>query len=234
MEAPAPPLITVVISVYNGARYLAAAIESVLAQAYKPVELLVVDDGSEDGTGEIARGFLPALRYVYCPHEGMGAARNRAVALAAGTFFAFLDADDLLIADRLERQMAEFARDPALDVVYGHVREFVTPELEEAAAKRLRRPAERILGRLPSAMLIRKEAFLRVGPFDTKLKVGVGLDWAARASEQSLKNSVLPAIVTERRLHSENNALREKESRNQYVQVLKSAIDRRRAARSNE
>jgi glycosyltransferase involved in cell wall biosynthesis len=232
METTALALISVIVTVYNGARYLAAAIESVLGQTYKPVELIVLDDGSEDGSEKIAGGFLPALRYFYYPHEGMGGARNRAVALAEGSFLAFLDADDLFPSDRLERQMAEFARDPALEVVYGHVREFVSPDLDEMSAKRLRAAAERIRGRLPGAMLIRREAFLRVGLFDTTLKVGVGLDWAARASERQLRNVMVPEIVMERRLHSDNNALRQKESRDQYVQVLKSALDRRRATRS--
>jgi glycosyltransferase involved in cell wall biosynthesis len=230
MNLPTPPVTSVIVTVYNGARYLAAAIESVLAQTYPSIELIVLDDGSEDGSGEIARGFLPRLRYFAHAHEGMAAARNRAVELAAGDFFTFLDADDLFPAGRLEQQMAEFARDPALDVVYGHVREFVSPDLDESASRRLRAAADRIQGRLPSAMLIRREAFFRVGIFDTTLKVGIGLDWSARASEQKLQSVVLPEIVLERRLHSDNNALREKESRNQYVQVLKSAIDRRRAA----
>lgn len=231
MKPPASPVISVIVTVYNGARYLAAALQSVLAQTYRSVELIVLDDGSDDGSGEIAREFLPRLRYFFYPHEGMAAARNRAVELAAGDFFTFLDADDLFPADRLEHQLAEFARDPALEVVYGHVREFVSPDLDESASRRLRGAADRIQGRLPSAMLIRREAFFRVGPFDTTLKVGVGLDWSARASEQQLKSVILPEIVLERRLHSGNNALRERESRHQYVQVLKSAIDRRRAAR---
>ncbi|OGQ82750.1 MAG: family 2 glycosyl transferase [Deltaproteobacteria bacterium RIFCSPLOWO2_12_FULL_60_19] len=229
MESRPLPLISVIITVYDCARYLAEAIDSVLRQTYRPVELVVVDDGSEDGSGELARRFLPALRYVYHLHEGMGAARNRGVALAQGTFLAFLDADDLFPLDRLARQMAAFMRDPALETVYGHVREFLSPDLDPAAAKRLRPAAERITGRLAGALLIKKAAFLRVGLFNTTLKVGIGMDWSARASEQKLKSLMLPEIVMERRLHRENNGLREKEWRNQYVLVLKAALDRRRA-----
>lgn len=232
MEAPSSPLISVVITVYDCARYLAAAIDSVLSQTYRPVELIVVDDGSEDGSGEVARRFLPALNYVFQLHEGMGAARNRGVALAQGTFLAFLDADDLSPLDRLDRQMAAFMRDPTLEAVYGHVREFLSPDLDPASTKRLRRAAERIPGRLAGALLIKKDAFLRVGLFNTTLKVGIGMDWSARASEQKLKGLMLPEIVMERRLHSGNNGLREKEWRNQYVQVLKAALDRRRGIRS--
>lgn len=225
MEAP---LITVIIAVYNGARYLAAAIESALAQTYEAVEIVVVDDGSEDGSGAIAEKFLPRVRYARHPHEGMGAARNRAIALARGSLFAFLDADDAFPAGRLELQISAFRADPALEAVYGHVREFVSADLEPAAARRLRTPAARIQGRLVGAVLIKREAFFRVGLFDTTLKVGVGLDWSARAAEQRLKSLILPEIVLERRLHNENNGLRQKDHRDQYIHVIKAALDRRR------
>jgi glycosyltransferase involved in cell wall biosynthesis len=226
-----PPLITVIIAVYNSARYLAEAINSVLRQTYKPLELVLVDDGSEDGSADVARSFAPSLQYVYQPHEGMGSARNRGVALAQGVLLAFLDADDLFPSDRLERQMAAFLREPTLEAVFGHVREFLSPDLDEVSAKRLRRHAERIPGRLPGAMLIKKDAFHRVGPFNTTLKVGIGMDWSARASEQRLKSLMLQEIVMERRLHNENNGLRQREWHAQYVQVLKAALDRRRAMR---
>ena len=223
-----PALVSVIITVYNCARYLAEAIESVMGQVYKPVELIVIDDGSEDGSGEVAQRYLPSLRYFSHSHTGMGAARNHGVELAQGAFLAFLDADDLFPVDRLERQMAVFTRDPMIEAVFGHVREFLSPDLDEVFGKRLRSPVKRIPGRLPGAMLIEREAFLRVGLFNTTLKVGIGLDWSARASEQKVRNVILPEIVLERRLHSDNNGLREKEWRNQYLQVLKAALDRRR------
>lgn len=231
MRAKPSPLISVMITVYNCAEFLAEAIESVLNQRYRPVELILVDDGSDDGSGEVAKEYLPRLRYEYQPRMGMGAARNRAVSFARGSFFAFLDADDRFRRDKLERQMAAFERNPALDVVFGHVKEFLSPDLEEASAARLRRCAERIPGYFAGAMLIRREAFFRVGPFATTLKVGIGLDWYARAIDQGLKGLVLEEVVMERRLHSENAGLRERSSHMQYVQVLKASLDRRRKGR---
>lgn len=225
--SPLPP-VSVVIAVYNCARYLGQAIESVLGQTYPRVELIVVDDGSDDGSGEIARRSLPSLRYVYQPRAGMGAARNRGVGMAQGSFLAFLDADDVFTPDKLERQMAAFDRDPGLEVVFGHVREFLSPDLDEAFARRLRRPAECTPGHCVPAMLIRRAAFFRVGFFTTTLKVGIGLDWCARANEEGLKSLMLDGIVMERRLHLNNTGLRERDSRLQYVQVVKAALDRRR------
>src|SRR5262249_3527537 len=132
------PLVSVLITVYNNAPYLAEAIESVLAQTYPAVELVVVDDGSDDGSGESARRYGQGARYAYQANAGIGAARNHAVALAAGGFLALLDADDRFPGDRLERQMAAFGRDPGLEMVLGHVHEFVSPDLDEATRGRLR------------------------------------------------------------------------------------------------
>ena len=77
-------------------------------------------------------------------------------------------------------------------------------------------------------MLIRRASFFRAGLFSTELRVGVTVDWYARAMEQGLKSLVLPEIVLERRIHTANNGIRERQSRAQYMQVLKASIDRRR------
>src|SRR5436305_1029668 len=89
------PMISVIIPVYNGERYLGEAIESVLAQSYHWLEIILVDDGSTDGSATVAKQFSPAVQVVRQPNLGAGAARNRGIALAQGEFLAFLDADDL-------------------------------------------------------------------------------------------------------------------------------------------
>lgn len=228
------PLVSVLIPVFNCARYLGDAIESVRNQTYRPIEVIVVDDGSDDGSGEVAKRYGPFVQYVYQANAGNGAARNRAVSLARGRFFAFLDADDLFSAGKLERQMAAFDTDPGLDVVFGHMREFISPDLEDASAVPLRPAVERAPGYLTSVMLVRREAFDRVGPFSTALKVGVWVDWYARMAEQGLRSLLLPDIVLQRRLHAGNNGIREQESRTQYVRVLKAALDRRRRGQPQE
>ena len=223
------PLVSVMIGVFNGAPYLAEAIESVFAQTYRPLELIVVDDGSTDGSGDVARSYGDSLLYVYQENAGNGAARNRAVGLASGQLFAFLDADDRFVADKLDRQWVALEADEELDVVFGHVREFVSPELTDEQRESIRPPAQPAPWSAPTLMLIRREAFFEVGPFAESLKVGVTVDWYARAVEAGLRSRMLPEIVLERRLHLANNGLRERDSRFQYLHVLKAALDRRRA-----
>jgi glycosyltransferase involved in cell wall biosynthesis len=227
------PLISVMIGVYNAERYLAEAIESVLAQKYQPLEMIVVDDGSDDASGEVARRYGNALTYARQENAGNGSARNHAVRLASGELYAFLDADDRFLPGKLERQFAALDADPTLDMVFGHVQEFVSPELTDSQRATVRPPAPQPLPwPAPNLMLIRRESFARVGPFSEDVKVGVTVDWYARATEAGLRNAMLPEVVLERRLHLTNNGLRERDSRQQYLHVLKAALDRRRAQAS--
>ena len=222
------------IGVYNGADYLGEAIDSVLAQTRPVHELIVVDDGSTDRSGAIAESYGPPVRCIRQDRGGMAASRNRAVREATGDFFAFLDADDRFPAEKLERQLGVFEADPTLDVVYGHVTEFLSPDLDEEARALLRPPNHDLPWPTPNLMLVRREAFFRVGPFSTDLKVGIGVDWYARAGEAGLKSVVPPIVVLERRLHAENNGIRERQFKPQYLHVLKAALDRRRLAEDDD
>ena len=224
------PLVSVMIGAYNAAPYLGEAIESVFAQDYEPIELVVVDDGSTDGTAEVARSFT-RVKVICQENGGNGAARNRAVENASGELYAFLDADDRFTLGKLSLQKAALDADPGLDMVFGHVREFLSPELDEETRASLRPPApEPMPWTAPNLMLIRRESFRRVGPFTTAVRVGVTVDWFARAAEAGLRYTILPEVVLERRLHTQNNGLRERASRSQYLEVIRQAMERRRAA----
>jgi glycosyltransferase involved in cell wall biosynthesis len=229
----ARPLISVVIPVYNGERYLAQAIESVLAQTYQPIEVIVLDDGSSDGSAGIAQRFS-GLRYCFQPNAGLGAARNRGIELSEGSFLAFLDADDLWVADKLTRQMAFFDADPALEMVFGHTRQFYSPELGDAIKTKITHAGEIMPGHLAGTLLIKRESFYRVGTFATDWRVGEFMDWYMRAVELGLKCSMVPEVLLERRLHAANMGIRERRARNDYARILKSSLDRRRAKRKTQ
>lgn len=220
-------LVSVVITVYNGAPYLGEAIESARAQTWPHVEVVVVDDGSDDGSDDVARSHgvvferLPERR-------GIGVARNRAAALTSGAFLTFLDADDRFPPDKLVTQLDEFRRDPLLDVVYGHVSEFVSPDVPAEDVARIRPAVPRSPSHLAGVMLMRRAAYERVGPWAEGLKVGTGVEWYMRSAELDLRTTLLEDVLLERRLHQANNGLREAEHRNQYLSIVKGALDRRR------
>jgi glycosyltransferase involved in cell wall biosynthesis len=220
--------VSVVIPVYNCERYLGAAIESALAQTERPGEILVVDDGSTDGSAAVARGFGAPVRCLSHPHGGLSAALNRGLEQARGTLLAFLDADDLWVETKLALQLAALAADPALDGVFAHVEQFVSPELDPAAHPALSEAMRVAPGYLAGTLVIRAPAFHRVGPFDTRWQVGNFVDWYLRAQEAGLRDAMLPDVLLRRRLHADNLGIRERAARRAYAQILKLALDRRR------
>ena len=222
-------LVSVVVGAFNAAPYIGETIESVLAQTHRPLELIVVDDGSDDGTGDVVQRYGDAVQLLRQERQGNGGARNSGVARAQGPYLAFLDADDRFTPTKVAHQLALLDADPGLDMVFGHVREFLSPELTAAERAAVREPAPESPWAAPNLMLIRRESYDRVGGFSTSLRVGVTVDWYARAVDAGLRYAILPEVVLERRLHTANNGTREAAARSQYVHVVKEALERRRA-----
>lgn len=217
----------VAVPVYNGERFLAATLRSVLAQTYPVSDVLVLDDGSEDASAAIAREIGSPVRVVRLPHVGVGPARSQAIGLVSGDCVVPLDADDLLTANSLEVRMDVLRRRPEVDVVFGHVRSFARCIEDEPVALDQSRPAH-----VPDAMLIRRAAYERVGPFAAGLRVAECLDWLLRAREIGLGEATVEAQVLWRRVHGANNSLSGRGSLHEFPRALKASLDRRRAAGS--
>jgi glycosyltransferase involved in cell wall biosynthesis len=221
--------VSVIIPVRDGARYIASAIESVLGQTEPPAEVLVIDDGSRDETAGIVSQFSGrGVLLIQQPPEGAAAARNAGVKLARHKLLAFLDADDLWISTKLERQCAELQSSPTLDMVFGYVRQFVSPDLDGATRARLRCQNEPVPGHHPGTMLIRRDAFEKVGLFETDCAVGEFVAWYARAQLLGLREKMIPTVLLERRLHDANQGILKRSQRGDYVRILKKSLDLRR------
>src|SRR5690348_13004759 len=115
------PLVSAAITTYNRARYLPEAIESILAQTIRDLEIVVVDDGSTDDTDAVVAPYLGRVRYVRQANGGRAAARNAAVRLARGELIGFCDSDDRWLPDRLERQLQALESWPEVGMVHGQV-----------------------------------------------------------------------------------------------------------------
>jgi glycosyltransferase involved in cell wall biosynthesis len=221
--------VSVIVPVRDGERYLEEALRSVLDQAHPELELLVVDDGSTDATPEVLRRMGDRVRAVRQPPRGVAAAINHGVSLAGGQFLAFLDADDLWTPCRLAAQLAALDRDAGLDFVLGHVGHFHSPELTAEERAGIFCPPAPMPGVARPAMLIRREAHLRVGEADPRWTFGEYIDWYARAVELGLRGLMLPDVVLMRRLHERNSTRRSPEARIDYVRIAREALHRRRA-----
>lgn len=224
--------VSVIIPLYNARRYIGEAIQSVLDQTLAATEIIVVDDGSTDGGDAIVHEYAQ-VRYVSQANGGIGAARNAGARLATGDYFAFLDADDLWEPNKLEVQMKSFRDAPELDMVFGHVQEFFNLDSENTDHIERRGLAQPVPGVIPSAMLVRRDAFNRAGWFDTQWRQGEFASWYARAIESRLQRLILPDLVAWRRIHGENNGVVSRTWKNDYVRILKASLDRRRSASDN-
>ena len=225
----AGPLVSCIVPVHDAERYLVETLDSVFQQTHAPVEVIVVDDGSTDATAAVARAHPGGAKVVSQPQRGHAAARNRGVAQAMGSFVAFVDGDDLWDPAKLVRQLARFDEQPDLGVVFTHLENFLSPEIDGGAAA-APDPAP-VPGYTSVTMLARREVFTRVGPLDESLAHGNDRDWFCRAAEAGIGLAMLPDVLVRRRLHGANrSAQHSARSRAEYLRILKRSLDRRRAA----
>lgn len=228
-----PPVdLTVVIPVYNNATYLTESVESVRRQTRQPRCIILVDDGSTDATPDVAaalrdNGEGPPLDYVRQENRGPAAAMNRGATLVESSLIAFQSADDIWVPQKIEWQLK--ALDDGADLVFGHMQNFVSPELDAATAASLQCPPEPMAGHNAGTMLTRLDTFRAVGPINESFRIGEFIDWYGRAIDLELKAVVVPRVVAMRRLHGRNHSLTRKTEAIGYAHVLKAMLDRRRA-----
>jgi len=223
------PVISTIIPVYNGEKYVAEAIESALNQTYPEQEIILVDDGSTDSTARVIREFLPRVKYCFQCNAGTASARNLGVSVATGEYFAFLDHDDFWEKGKLAHQLAAFHSEPGLNIVFGHLQQFRSPELENDLKGKPCLAPKSTPGVLPSSMMVTRDAFFQVGLFDTTWQLAEWADWYCRAVECGLNIEVLPEVLTFRRLHHDNKGIVQRQHMQDYPRALKALLDRRRA-----
>jgi glycosyltransferase involved in cell wall biosynthesis len=220
-----------VIPSYNCGRYLSAAVASVRAQSgiqLNSTEIIVVDDESTDDTRSVVDA-MPGVLYLRQSHAGAAAARNTGVRAATGRWLAFLDADDLWAENKIAVQMQSLSSQH-VDMVFGQAMEFYSEDMAGASA--LEAPTEVVPARCAGTMLLARDTFLRAGEFATAWRVGEFIDWYLRATDVGLTATMVPQVVLHRRLHADNAGRRAGAGREDYIRIIKGAIDRRRLAGS--
>jgi glycosyltransferase involved in cell wall biosynthesis len=222
------PGISVLIPVYNGARYLSECIQSVCDQTLPATEIIVVDDGSEDDTPRVVADWGVRIRYRRVAHGGLPYARNHALRLAQTDIIAFIDSDDVWLPEKLALQMAALARQEGPAMIFGHVEQFVSPDLEPEEATVFKFDPTPQLGMSASTLLMRRSDCDRVGPFDESLQTGEFIEWCSRASDAGIKAVTIPELICRRRLHRNNMGRSDGAARGDYVRMLKKVLDRRR------
>lgn len=226
------PSVSVVVPVYNGNRYLAAALDSVLGQSSPPAEVLVIDDGSSEPPGPVLAKYASRVRLIRQDNRGPAAARNLGIQRASGEFVAFIDQDDLWTPGRLARQLQRFALEPGLSICFGHVELFWEPGLEAEARVHQQQTRGRVVpGYTTPAMLAHCESFVSVGPLDAALTFGDATEWIMRAHAAGLRSAMLPDVVLRHRMHASNLTRRRDESKREFVRIVRAHVDRLRGRR---
>lgn len=225
------PSLTCIVPCFNGERYLDECLRSILEQTHPSSEILVIDDGSTDGSGAIARRYGHAIRYHRQENRGPAAACNRGVALARGELVAFLEQDDVWLPEKTERQLAAFAAAPALQYCVGHIRNFWIPELADEAGRHGDRPVmQPVPGYVVQTLMARRTVFEVIGPFDETLRFASASEWFLRAEDRGVAGCLVPDVLTLRRLHHDNFSRRNRAaSHDEFLHVVKAGLDRRRS-----
>jgi glycosyltransferase involved in cell wall biosynthesis len=230
--------VSVVIPVYNGERYIAAAIDSVLSQtgdAAQVSQIIVVDNNSTDGTLDLIQELI-ASRYgdrvlaISEPRPNAANARNAGVRLAASEWLAFLDADDLWLPEKLQRQMEAVRQHPEASLFFTLAVDFYSDDLDAPARAQVpcRPDSYPMLGQ--PALLLRRDTFQRVGDLPS-VPGGEFIAWYGWARELGLKEFVVPEVLVRRRIHAANTT-RGGLSTAGYPLAAKWLLDKRRQAKA--
>jgi len=223
--------VSVVMPVCNGEAFLAEALDSVLGQRHADLELIVVDDGSTDGSAELVHEYGRQdvrLRYFHQPNQGVTKARNNGIDAARGDLIAFLDQDDRWTESALQCQVACHSNDSGLGYTVAHQVCFMDPQLEQPAWFRLQRLHEPGVAWLPGTLVVKRAALERVGLFDPRYPISSDADWFARAKDLGVPCAVLPAAILERRIHQHNQSRFAGQIQAELLQLLHASVRRKR------
>lgn len=222
------PKVSVIIPTYNRAKYVKEAIDSVLAQTFQDFEIIVVDDGSIDGTGELLKNYNGKIRYIYQTNKGLPAARNTGIRAAKGEYIAFLDSDDIWLPDKLDIQLKILEKNGDVGLIYsrmfvidedGVVNPTVYPKWKLATTLDEMLTEGYGIG-LPSTAIMRKECFDRLGFFDESL-IGCGDDGDMfYRVEAFYKIIVVEKPLIKYRKHNSNMTYDRSKAYENYIRIL--------------
>lgn len=217
-------LVSVIVPVFNGERFLAEAIDSVLAQDHRPLELIVIDDGSTDASAEVASSFEgEGVVVLRSENQGAAAARNLGLERATGSFLAFLDADDEMTPGRLTVQLRYLRSHPETGCVL--MRQEVV--IEEDAGERSPSLQAKVEWP-PMSACIRRESAELVGGFDTSMRIAHDTDWLFRLRDAGVGIDILDDVGLIRRIHSGNLTHEVDVSRTELARAIAARVRRSR------
>ncbi|MHC4321510.1 MAG: glycosyltransferase family 2 protein [Planctomycetota bacterium] len=227
------PTVSVIIHTYNNEKFIAETVESVLNQTYKDYEIIVVDDGSVDGTRDALLPYMQEIIYHYKENGGIASAKNAGISLSQAEFIAFLDHDDLWVPDKLKLQMESFNENPQVGLVYAKYTSF-------RDGKELRTKPEKgysgwifkeLLAKSfvqTSTVVVKRECLNAVGPYDESFSLGDEYDMFLRIAKK-FQCGFIDKGLTRYRVHdtnaSNNDFLFDNENLGVYKKIYNNFTD---------
>ncbi|MDD2907171.1 MAG: glycosyltransferase [Candidatus Gracilibacteria bacterium] len=216
------PKVSIIIPVYNGSNYLSEAIESALAQTYNNIEILVINDGSNDNgeTEKVALSFGDKINYIYKENGGVATALNLGIEKASGEYISWLSHDDLYTNDKLEKQVnfLNTLKNKENKIIFN---DYELIDKNKKIINKLKSPKNKneIFLKLISntfalngcTLLIPKKAFLKVGMFDKTLKTTQDYNMWLRMIKGGFEFVNLPLSLTKYRIHENQDSVKKKE-----------------------
>ena len=230
------PLVSVVVPVYNRAGMLSDAIESIVAQDYDPIEIVVVDDGSEDGSFDVARSFH-TVKCLRQPNAGAATARNAGIAEATGEYVTFLDSDDLMRPSKVSTQMRYLGEHPEISCVLTFQEVLLGADvpspswMQSAAQSGSSANVDGSGAGYPDAQaltaLVRRSAAEPVGWFDPTMVVSDDVDWLMRLRAAGVGIAVIPERLLLRRVYGDNLSYRADTAQRELLRSVHAVMRRR-------
>jgi glycosyltransferase involved in cell wall biosynthesis len=226
------PLISVILPAYNGARYLSDTIGSVLAQTYRPLEVIVVDDGSKDDSAEIA-GSFDHVRVLIQENQGVPFARNAGIAAANGDYLCFIDQDDTWLPEKVQKQLESFTAQQGIR--YCLTRQVFYLSEGEALPDWcppdwLDKP---VAGFSPSTLMIERSLMEEMGPFDTSLLTGSDTEFFFHLKDKQIPFHQLEEVLVRKRVHGNNQSATRDQLRRDILETVRRSIQRQRNMQPN-
>lgn len=221
------PLVSVIVPVYNGEKYVAETLESIIAQNYTPKEIIVVNDGSTDGSEEIIH-LYKEVKYIGQMNRGVPVARNRGILKSKGEFIAFSDQDDIWKPNKLTVQVNYLVENPFCDYVISKRKIYMEPGIKRPLWLKKELTESEDIDYSPSSLLARASLFEKIGLFDTELENASDVDWFFRAKNEGIEKGIIDEVLYLKRIHEDNQSNRVYALHREYLQLIHQSIHRRK------
>lgn len=219
------PLISVIVPVFNGEKYIKETLQTILSQDYQEKEIIVVDDGSTDGSQEIIRSFAE-IKYIFQDNSGVPVARNRGIQEAVGEFIAFSDQDDLWKPYKLTEQIKYLMENPNTEFVISMRKTVLEKGISPPSWLKKELLDSENIDHSPSSLLAKKSLFDKIGTFNSDLENASDVDWFFRARDAGIQKGVIQKVHYLKRIHEENQSYRVKELHQEYLKLIKQSLAR--------